>query len=135
MLCNQKVRKLDSNPFSTVRDWLSFCRNYSLTIGGKRMKLKAILFSLLVGSFVFMMTPDIQSGFTPKCGIEQAYAMGRWWPPQPPPPGHRPPPPPPGHGGRPRPDPTPVPEPSGIILLGIGLAAVGGYYAFRSRKK
>ena len=90
------------------------------------MKLKAILFSLLVGSFVFMMTPDIQSGFTPKCGIEQAYAMGRWWPPQPPRPRHR---------GRPRPDPTPVPEPSGIILLGIGLAAVGGYYAFRSRKK
>ena len=85
------------------------------------MKMKAILFSLLVGSFVFMMTPDIQFGFTPKCGIEQAYAMGR----------RPPPPPPPG----PSPDPTPVPEPSGIILLGIGLAAVGGYYAFKSRKK
>ncbi len=84
------------------------------------MKLKIMLLSICLCLLGFMLVPDMQSGFAPKCGLEQAYAMG---------PRH------PGPGRHPRHNPTPVPEPSGLIMLGIGLAAVGGYFAFRSRKK
>jgi hypothetical protein len=99
--------------------------------GAEYMKTKLTLLAICLGLFVFMMTPSIQSGFTGKWGVGQAYAWGGWHPPVP----HKPPPHPPYHPPNPPHHPTSVPEPSTLILLGTGLAAVGSYFGIKLRKK
>jgi hypothetical protein len=88
------------------------------------MKIKRMLILVLALFFLFGATLYIPNGSVMKWGVESVYAKnhnnhhGNGH-------GH-------GHGnghGR-----NKVPEPSSLILLGIGLAAVGGYTALKSKK-
>jgi hypothetical protein len=108
------------------------------------MKIKGILILVLALFFLLGATLSIPNGFVMKWGVESVYAKNNNNHPGPGPgpgpgyhpgPGHHPGPGPGhhpghshGHGG------NNVPEPSTLILLGIGLAAVGGYTALKSKK-
>jgi hypothetical protein len=96
------------------------------------MKIKGILILVLALFFLLGATLSIPNGFVMKWGVESVYAKNNNNHPGPGPgPGYHPGPGPGhshGHGGK------SVPEPSTLILLGIGLAAVGGYTALKSKK-
>jgi hypothetical protein len=120
------------------------------------MKIKGILILVLALFFLLGATLSIPNGFVMKWGVESVYAKNNNNHPGPGPGYH----PGPGPGYHPGPghDPGPgysngyghhpghgpghshghggksVPEPSTLILLGIGLAAVGGYTALKSKK-
>ena len=102
--------------------------------------MKTMLVVVLAGAFFFVMSPvQIPTAPDRDWGTDTAFAMGR----SPGPgsgrtvPGKPPgPPKPPKHPKPPKPPKPPkaVPEPSTLILLGLGLAAGGGYAFLRNRK-
>jgi hypothetical protein len=84
------------------------------------MKFRRIIIIVLVLFFLLGATVYIPNGFVNEWGVKSVYAQSLMGP--------RPRPHPWPH---PKPKPQPVSEPSSLILLGIGLAAVGGYAALR----
>jgi hypothetical protein len=77
------------------------------------MKFKTILAIVLIGLFLLGMNIHFTESFKMKWGVESVYAKNDKVPP--------------GQAKK-------LTEPSSLILLGVGLAAVGGYAAVRSRK-
>jgi hypothetical protein len=82
--------------------------------GGKSMRLKVVLTIILTVLFLLGTTIHFTESFTMKWGVESVYGKNDKDPP--------------GQTKK-------LPEPSSLILLGIGLAAVGGYAAFRLKNK
>jgi hypothetical protein len=77
--------------------------------GGKTMRLRVVLTVILTVLFLLGTTIHFTGSFTMKWGVESVYAKAK-------------------------PDKKKVPEPSTLILLGVGLAAVGGYTVLKYKK-
>lgn len=77
------------------------------------MKIRRIVILVFVVFFLLGTTIYIQHGFVTKWGVESVHAKNDGEPP--------------GQAKK-------LPEPSTLILLGMGLAAVGSYSALKFRK-
>ena len=93
------------------------------------MRMTRILVFVFALFFLFGVTVFIPQGFVTKWGVEPVYAGQPIGKPEGPPPEK-----PVGPPVTPRNTPVSVPEPTTLILLGVGLAAVGGYTALRFKK-